>query len=73
MDLGLRDKVAMITGASRGIGRAITLGLVAEGCRVSVCARGQEGVDQLAGEIREQGGEALALAGDVMDEQDARR
>lgn len=73
MDLGLTGKVAMVTGASRGIGRAIALGLAAEGCRLSVCARGQEGIEQLAQDIQRQGGEALALAVDVMDEQDARR
>lgn len=73
MDLGLKGKVAMVTGASRGIGRAITLGLVAEGCRVSACARGQAGVDQLAKEITERGGESLAMAVDVMEEQQARR
>jgi 3-oxoacyl-[acyl-carrier protein] reductase len=73
MDLGLKGKVAMITGASRGIGRAIALGLVAEGCQVSVCARGQEGVDTLAKDIQGRGGTALALAVDVTNENDARR
>jgi 3-oxoacyl-[acyl-carrier protein] reductase len=73
MDLGLKGKVAMVTGASRGIGRAITLGLVAEGCQVSGCARGQEGVDALAKDIQGRGGNALALAVDVTNENDARR
>jgi 3-oxoacyl-[acyl-carrier protein] reductase len=73
MDLGLKGKIAMVTGASRGIGRAITLGLAAEGCRLSVCARGQEGIEQVAKEIRQLGGEALALAVDVTNEHDARR
>ena len=73
MDLGLKGKVAMVTGASRGIGRAITLGLVAEGCRVSACARGQEGVDRLAQEIHQRGGEELTSAVDVTNEQEARR
>ncbi|MGE0683695.1 MAG: SDR family NAD(P)-dependent oxidoreductase [Candidatus Binatia bacterium] len=73
MDLGLKGKVAMVTGASRGIGRAITLGLAAEGCRLSVCARGQEGVEQVVKEIQQLGGETLALAVDVTNEHDARR
>lgn len=73
MNLGLKGKVAMITGASRGIGRAITLGLAAEGCRLSVCARGQEGVERVAQEIQQPEGEALALTVDVTNEHDARR
>ena len=73
MDLGLKNKVAMITGASRGIGRAITLGLAAEGCRLSVCARGQEGVDALTREMRATGAEVVASAVDVTNETDARR
>jgi 3-oxoacyl-[acyl-carrier protein] reductase len=72
MDLGLKGKVAMVTGASRGIGRAITLGLAAEGCHLSVCARGQEGVDALSKEVRATGAEVIASAVDVTSENDAR-
>ncbi|MGE0821489.1 MAG: SDR family NAD(P)-dependent oxidoreductase [Candidatus Binatia bacterium] len=73
MDLGLKGKVAMISGGSRGIGRAIALGLAAEGCRVSLCARGKDTLDQVAREVQNTGTEVVALAGDVTNEGDARR
>ena len=73
MNLGLRGKVAMVSGASRGIGRAIALGLAAEGCRLSLCARGKEGLEQVAQEVHGRGAEALALVVDVTNEGDARR
>ncbi len=72
MDLGLTGRVAMITGASRGIGKAIALGLAAEGCRLSLCARGREDLDETAGELRATGAEVLASALDVTDESVAR-
>ena len=65
MELGLRGKVAVVTGASRGIGRAIAVGLAAEGCKVAIGARGEEALQAVAGEIRAAGGEALAVAGDL--------
>ena len=65
MDLGLQGKSAIITGASRGIGRAIALGLAAEGCRVAIAARGEEALHAVAEEIRRAGGEALAVPGDL--------
>ncbi len=71
MDLGLKGKVAMVSGASRGIGRAIALGLAEEGCRLSLCARGQEDLDRTAGEVQSRGTEVLALVADVTREGDA--
>lgn len=65
MDLGLRDKVAMITGGSRGIGRSIALGLADEGCRIVICARGEETLRATADEIGARGVEVLAVPADV--------
>ena len=73
MDLGLTGKVAMISGGSKGIGRAVASGLAAEGCRVSLCARGREGLDEAVRELRGRGAEAAASAVDVTDEDQARR
>ncbi|MFN8635039.1 MAG: SDR family oxidoreductase [Chloroflexota bacterium] len=67
MDLGLNGKVAIVTGASRGIGRSIALGLAAEGCRLAICARGAERLEQTAGELRALGVEVLATAVDATD------
>ncbi len=71
MDLGLRGKTALVTGASRGIGRAIAAALGAEGARVAMCARGTEELEAAAGELRAAGIEVLALAADVATEQGA--
>src|SRR5260370_1427637 len=51
MDLGLTDKVAVITGSSRGLGLASARALVAEGCRVCLCARGAEQLAEAALEV----------------------
>lgn len=67
MELGLKGKVAIVTGASRGIGRSIALGLAAEGCRLGICARGAERLEQTAGEVRAAGAEVLALPVDATD------
>lgn len=73
MNLGLDGKVAMISGGSRGIGRAVAAGLAAEGCRVSLCARGSDGLDEAVRELRGRGAEAAASAVDVTREDQARR
>ncbi|TME46040.1 MAG: SDR family NAD(P)-dependent oxidoreductase, partial [Chloroflexi bacterium] len=46
MDLGLKGRVAAITGGSRGIGFAIAQALLAEDCQVAICARDQAGLDR---------------------------
>jgi len=72
MDLGLKGKVALVTGASRGIGKASALALAGEGCNVAICARGKEALDQAAEEIRAKGVEALAVQADVTKSEDVK-
>jgi 3-oxoacyl-[acyl-carrier protein] reductase len=69
MDLQLKDKTALVTGASMGIGRAIARGLAAEGVRVAIAARRRNLLDELAGEITSAGGAKPAVIEiDVMPE-----
>src|ERR671926_473297 len=51
MDLGIDGKVALVTGASKGIGRGIATALVAEGARVAIASRSRERIDATAAEI----------------------
>ncbi len=62
MDFGLQDRVAIITGASYGIGRAIAESFLREGVKVALCARNREQLDQTA---RELGSEVLAIQADM--------
>ncbi len=73
MDLGLKDKVAVVTGGAQGIGRATALRLAAEGARVAICARGQPLLDATAAQIRAAGGTALPIAADVSRAADCAR
>ncbi len=67
MDLQLTGKVAMLTGASRGLGRAMAQALAAEGVRLSICARGADALEQSAAQLRASGAEVLAQAADVCE------
>jgi NAD(P)-dependent dehydrogenase (short-subunit alcohol dehydrogenase family) len=74
MDLGLQDHVALVTGASKGIGRAVAQQLAEEGCDVIVTARGQEQLEQTAKEIEAaKGRSVLAVAGDMTRSDDVQR
>lgn len=63
----LNDKLALVTGASRGIGRAIAKGLAAEGAHVIVTARTQGGLEDLDDEIKAAGGKCTLVPLDQMD------
>ncbi|MDR7418940.1 MAG: SDR family oxidoreductase [Armatimonadota bacterium] len=79
MDLGLQGKVAIVAGASRGLGRAIAEGLAAEGAHVTLCSRSAQAVGAAAQAInasaatRSAGCEATAVAADVSRAEDVAR
>jgi short-subunit dehydrogenase len=62
-----QDQVAVITGASSGIGRALAKELAAQGCRVGLLARRGDELERLAAEVRAAGGTAMTAAADVAD------
>lgn len=69
----LTGKVALITGASSGIGRATAVALAAQGAKVAVAARRLERLEKLVGEIAAKGGSALAVQMDVTKKEDRER
>ncbi|MEZ5734738.1 MAG: SDR family NAD(P)-dependent oxidoreductase [Novosphingobium sp.] len=71
MPQSLSGKVALVTGASSGIGEGAALALAAEGVSVAVMGRRKERLDDLVSRIEKAGGTALALPGDVAKEEDA--
>jgi 3-oxoacyl-[acyl-carrier protein] reductase len=71
MDFCLNGKVAMITGASRGIGAGIAAALAAEGCHLAVCARDKKNLENSVKNLEERGTKILALPLDITEEQSA--
>jgi len=66
MDLGIKGKIALVTAASRGLGRGCAQQLAAEGCRVAICARGPEAAEQAAAEMAAStGADVKGFAADV--------
>jgi 3-oxoacyl-[acyl-carrier protein] reductase len=65
MDLGLAGKVALVTGGSRGLGRASALRLAEEGCNVGICGRTPETVERAVGELQAKGVRAHGVIADV--------
>ncbi|HEV8245654.1 MAG TPA: SDR family oxidoreductase [Polyangiaceae bacterium] len=63
----LKDRAALVTGASRGLGAALGAVLAGRGARVVLCARGRTGLEQVAARIRDQGGVAHVLPADIAD------
>ncbi len=67
MDLGLNNRVALVTGASRGLGKAVAEGLGREGCRLVICARGEEQLRQAENDLAAADVDVLALQADITD------
>ncbi len=67
MDLGLKGKIALVTGASKGLGLAVAELLAREGARVAINARNVERIEKALANLTLAGGDAIALPGDVTD------
>jgi 3-oxoacyl-[acyl-carrier protein] reductase len=74
MDLGIKGKIALVTAASRGLGRGCAASLAAEQCRVAICSRNKADAQQAAAEITDlSGSQVLGFEADVSREKDIHR
>ena len=74
MDLGLKDKVALVVAASKGMGKASAMGFAAEGARVAMCSRGEADLNAAAAEVRKRtGAQVIAVPCDANKPEDIAR
>lgn len=73
MDLGIKGRVALVSGGTRGIGRAAAEHLMADGCKVIVVGRRQASVDKAVAEMKNKGGIVAGIAADLTDLVDIKR
>jgi len=74
MDLGLKDRVAIVAASSQGLGKAVALGLAREGAKLAICSRSESNINRAAEEIRQETGvEVLARPVDVTGYEQVRR
>jgi len=74
MDLGLKDKVAIVAASSQGLGKAVARALACEGVKLAMCSRKADAIESAADEIRRATGtEVLAMGADVTRPEDVRR
>lgn len=70
MDLNLRNKFALVTGGTHGIGRAVAMGLADEGCNVAICARNKDRMGKTVSELKAKGVDSIGISADVMIKSD---
>src|SRR3954471_19017751 len=70
MNLELKNKTALVTGGSKGIGKAIAMAFAEEGANVVICARGAEALNEASAEIEKTGGSVLPIQADLTKQAD---